>query len=350
MTEALVIGGSSSLGEALTADLRDSSSLAIAVAFAKESALSVLDVEGWCRSGRALRFLAGTDYALTELELFHRLETIGQARCRVYHAMGPRMFHPKLYILEKDRTRIVYIGSSNFTRGGLAENVEVNVRLQAPIGTPEIDAACRLFDQMFEGEFATPLSPDFESRYRELQESCRLARAYPTAPEIAERYRVAEALFLGAYRARVAVRRWLLVVSPENFEICMRTGLWGRQREAEIRGYSPGDVFLFHVTGGRGIAAFGMFSGEPFNDPRPLWPSDRRGAFPWRIRFVPLGELRTGVATREVLAPLRSRAPRNWFHGFIQQSHELGLEDFELLRSEVEAAVRRERLGVGLVS
>jgi hypothetical protein len=135
-----------------------------------------------------------------------------------------------------------------------------------------------------------------------------------------------------------------------NFEVCMREGVWGRQHEREIRGYSPGDVLLFHVTGGRGIAAIGMFSGEPFHDARPLWLPDKRGVFPWRIRLVSLGELRNGISTRDILAPLRLGAPRNWFHGFIQQSHELAPGDFEVLWSEVERAVRRERLGVGLAS
>lgn len=160
MLDARILGSSKAFGESLSEDLRDSSSLAIAVAFAKESALSAIDVEGWCRGGRTLRFLAGTDYALTELELLRRLEIGPQTQCRVYHSMGPKMFHPKLYILEQGPTRVVYVGSSNFTRGGLAENVEVNVRLQGPIGTPEVDNARQVFDRMFDGEFATPVSPE----------------------------------------------------------------------------------------------------------------------------------------------------------------------------------------------
>ena len=96
--------------------------------------------------------------------------------------------------------------------------------------------------------------------------------------------------------------------------------------------------------------AFGMFSGDPFYDRTPLWPPDRRGVFPWRIRLVPLGELRAGIATRDVLAPLRPWAPRNWFHGFIQQSHELAADDFEVLRGQVEKAVRLDRLGFGVAS
>ena len=307
-----------------------------------------MDVEEWCVPGRQVRFLAGTNFALTELQLLRRLELTQQAQCRIYHSIGPQIFHPKLYILERDRSRVVYVGSSNFTRGGLADNVEANIRVEAPVGSPEVDDARRLFDGLFEGEFSTPISPEFESGYRELQDTMRMALANPMAPDAAERFRERELLFLGQYRARVAVKRWLLVVNPENYAICMRERIWGRQQEPEVKGYTPGDVFFFHVTGGRGIAAFGIFTGTPFRDHRQLWAPNDRGDFPWRIRLMPLGELRTGLPTREILEPLRVHAPRNWFHGFIQQSHELVRQDFEVLHSEFERALRRERQGYGL--
>jgi hypothetical protein len=151
---------------------------------------------------------------------------------------------------------------------------------------------------------------------------------------------MADNFLLGGYRSRVAVQRWLLVVSPENFEICMRYRLWGRQHESEVSAYNPGDVFLFHVTGGRGVAALAMFTGEPFYDPVPLWQANRRGNFPWRVRFVPLAELRTGINTRDILQPLRPAAPKNWFHGFIQQSHALSGDDFDALMAEVKQRAR----------
>jgi HKD family nuclease len=347
MPEVRVLADAKKFGQSLSADLREAKSLAVAVAFAKESALPVVDVEEWCRPDRDLRFLAGTNYALTELELLRRLE-MQQAQCRIYHSIGRQTFHPKLYIIERDRSRIVYIGSSNFTHGGLAENVEVNVRIEGAVGTAEVDEARQVFDGMFDGEFSTPISPEFESGYRELQEAMRVALASPLAPDAAERFRVRESLFLGRYRGRVAVRRWLLVVSPENYEVCMRERLWGRQHEHEVRGYSPGDILFFHVTGGRGVAAFGIFTGAPFFDPRPLWVASKRGIFPWRIRLMPLGELRTGLPTREALEPLRMGAPRNWFHGFIQQSHELAREDFDAIYGEFERALRAAPSRFGL--
>jgi HKD family nuclease len=341
--DARVIGDAREFSTALRADLRDSTQLAIAVAFAKESVVSALDVEQWCQSGRNLRLLAGVDYALTELELLRRLEATGGAQCRVFHSVGTGVFHPKLYILEKVGRRVVYVGSSNFTRGGFLDNIEANVRLEGPTGAPAVEEANRVFTGLFDGEFATPVLPEFEAGYRELQDMVRTVRANPTVPELALRFHMAESLLLGRYRARVAVGRWLLVTSPTNFEICMRERVWGRQDEAEVRRYAPGDVFFFHVTELGRVLAFGMFTGSPYLDPRPLWPATERGTFPWRIRFISLGLLGLGIPTREVLAPLRMAAPARWFHGFIQQSHALSDADFEALREAFEAALRRQQ-------
>lgn len=347
MPEVRVLGDARSFGQSLVSDLREAHALSVAVAFAKQSALPVVDIEEWCGEGHNVRFLAGTDFALTELELLRRLEMTRRAQCRIYHSIGPQVFHPKLYILECRRSRIVYIGSSNFTRGGFADNLEVNVRLESTTDSPEIDGARQVFDGLFDGEFSTPISPEFESGYRELQETMRLALANPMSPDAAERFRERQSSFLGRYRARVAVKRWLLVVNPENYAICMRERLWGRQQEREARSYTPGDVFFFHVTGGRGIAAFGIFTGAPFRDLRPLWAPNERGSFPWRIRLMPLAELRAGLPTRQLLEPLRSGAPRNWFNGFIQQSHELATDDFEALHAAFESALRGERQRLG---
>ncbi|HEY2993528.1 MAG TPA: phospholipase D-like domain-containing protein [Methylomirabilota bacterium] len=340
-----MLGNAKQFGDSLASDLRDARALSIAVAFAKESALSTVDVEGWCRPGRRIRLLAGTDYALTELQVLRRLESTGSADCRVYYSIGGQMFHPKLYILENERSRIVYVGSSNFTRGGLLANVEANVRLEAAPGVPEIEEPRRIFDSMFGGEFAVPLSPAFESGYRQLQDAVRAARMDPVVPESTLLLRSAESRLLGEYRARVAVARWLLVTSPPNFEICMRERVWGRQQEAEVQRYAPGDVFFFHVTDVSRILMFGIFTGEPFHDPRPLWPSDSRGrgGYPWRIRILPLGILSVGIPTRPILEPLRPGAAPNWFNGFIQQSHTLSEEDFQALRLEFEAALRRQQ-------
>lgn len=66
----------------------------------------------------------------TELEAVRSLLTaIGtheRAKVFLYHERG-RTFHPKMYIFSSEVQALVIIGSSNWTRGGLAENVEANV-------------------------------------------------------------------------------------------------------------------------------------------------------------------------------------------------------------------------------
>jgi len=61
---ARVIGDARELSTALRADLRDSTQLAIAVAFAKESVVSALVKE--------ISLLAGIDYALRLFQLYAR--------------------------------------------------------------------------------------------------------------------------------------------------------------------------------------------------------------------------------------------------------------------------------------
>jgi HKD family nuclease len=343
-----VLGDGKAFGAALRRDLADSRGLSVAVAFAKQSGLAELDLEGWCRADRKLEFLAGTSFFLTELALLRRLEKRPSTDCRIFHQLGQsRVFHPKLYVLDKGAARVVYVGSSNFTRGGLGDNIEANVRLEGPAGAPELQEAAALFGGLFGGEYATRIldDADFEQRYDEMQAAQRAVQDYPSFAEPRSALQVAEQLLLGTYRAQVANKRWLLVTSPENFATCMRLRVWGRQNKREIEAYSRGDVFFFHVTGGRGIAAFGMFTDKPFEDPRPIWGADPRGVFPWRIRLEPLGELRHGVPTKEVLTPLRKGAAAHWFHGFIQQSHALEPGDFSALKQAFEAALRVERIG-----
>src|SRR6267378_6713306 len=93
MTHTTLIEGARQFGAVLSADLLDTRELAIAVAFAKQSALTAVDIENWCGPGRSVRLLAGLDYALTELELLRRLELTGHASCRVYHSIGGSIFH-----------------------------------------------------------------------------------------------------------------------------------------------------------------------------------------------------------------------------------------------------------------
>jgi hypothetical protein len=85
-----ILDDSTSLADGLRRDLLDASSAQVPVAFAKTSGLRELALEDWCRSGRKLELIAGTDFALTDLELLRRMEATRHASCRVYHSLTNR--------------------------------------------------------------------------------------------------------------------------------------------------------------------------------------------------------------------------------------------------------------------
>jgi HKD family nuclease len=340
-----VLAGSHPLGRRLIDDMKRAERLSLAAAFAKESVLDAIPLAQWCRANRQLRVLAGTDFFLTEMQLLRRLETRPGATCRIYHsARSDESFHPKVYVLDSGDRRVAYVGSSNLSRGGFAGNVEANVRIEGPSSAAPLARPLEFFEEVFESEFATTISADFQQRYDEMQRAQRAALLRNAAYTAYEHLRVAENMLLSAYRSTHAAQRWLLVVSPSNYEICMRSKTWGRQRESEIRSYRPGDVFFFHVTQRSRVATMGMFTGQPYFDSSPLWQRMDRGSFPWRIGFVELGTLVNGINTREVLEPLHPGAPRHFFNGYLQASHSLEPSHFEALRTVFESALRLERI------
>jgi len=337
-----IFGTGRELGRALGTDLAAAHTAGVAVAFAKRSGLDAVDLNAWCRDGGQLRLVAGTDFALTDLGLIRDLESNPTAKCKVFHSLRRGVFHPKLYVLDGPRSRVAYVSSANFTHGGLEANYEAGVRLEGAMDDPHLVGAVTRFETYYESEFATPLSQEFAARYEELQARRSEALAHPDIPEATRRSRAASALLLARHRGRGAARKHILVVDPRNYAICMRTRLWGKRHEGEIKAYAPGDLFFFHVGGGRGIAALGMFTGLPFYDASELWPPKRGSTFPWRIRFEVLGELHSGIPTRKVLERLRPGAPSRWFNGWIQSSHSLTGPDFEALRVAFEADYRAD--------
>jgi HKD family nuclease len=343
-----ILGHARAMGDRLVGDVQEAQRLSIAVAFAKESALASIDLKKWAGPNRELRLVAGTDFTITELGLLRTIEALPRASVRFFPVLPGTTFHPKLYVIDKPGRRVAYVGSSNFTRGGLYANVEANVRIEGDPSEPELQRPAQLFDQYFSSEIAMVLSVEFEARYKELQEERRQALArYPDA-STENRLRAAEGLLIGQYRGKVAERRHMIVVTPKNYDLCMKSLTCGRKTEERINRFAAGDVFFFHVTDGPGVRAMGMFTGPSYYDDADTWKNMDQGAYPWRRRFILLGELRTGLPTRAILEPLRPGAPKNWFQGYIVASHILTLDDFEALRAAFEQALREER-GLGML-
>jgi HKD family nuclease len=81
----------------------------------------------WKNRTAAVKLVVGTHFYQTEPAFIRAFQNHPGAR---FVFSGDGLFHPKLYLFEhKNGRRNLFIGSSNFTRGGLGENVEANVKV-----------------------------------------------------------------------------------------------------------------------------------------------------------------------------------------------------------------------------
>jgi HKD family nuclease len=322
------------MGGRLSEDLVGAQRLCIAVSRAESNVLSVLDLEGFVKRGGELLLLAGTDGYGTETAFLRRLEGHPGARCRIHHAFAGMGFDSCLYVVDKPRRRVVYVGSSNLTVEALKRDVAVNVRIEGDPAEQELERPMRLFEEFFWSELSLPMSEAFLDEYENLRAIRRAGLEHWPDKTKEEQLGWAVARRLGEHRGREASSRHLLVVTPKNYAVCLATKSFGRRRQAELERYAKGDPFFFHVTGrGRGLRAMGMFVGEAYRDENVIYRAMDGGAQLFRKKFVILGELKKEVSTRSILESLRKGAPKNWFNGFVQDSHRLGMVDFDALRA-----------------
>jgi HKD family nuclease len=87
----------------------------------------------------------GSEYDAVET-LLETLDPYPQAKLYLYHE-SRRTFHPKLYLFAHENAgrAMAVVGSSNWTEGGLAENVEANVLVRFDLAQKEHKSA---FDEV----------------------------------------------------------------------------------------------------------------------------------------------------------------------------------------------------------
>lgn len=79
----------------------------------------------------------GTDYEAVG-RLLTRLQASSTFSLHLYHESG-RTFHPKVYLFDNEANAqaLVIVGSSNWSEGGLVNNVEANVVAHLDLNNPE---------------------------------------------------------------------------------------------------------------------------------------------------------------------------------------------------------------------
>jgi hypothetical protein len=152
---------------------------------------------------------------------------------------------------------------------------------------------------------------------------------------------------------------WMIVMSPENFEVTLErgfdlVGLKSRHRKKAER-MALGDRVLFYVAGSQVFPLTATVTSTFFEDHTPIWTSTERrpDVAPWRVRVRPDVVLHwyEYLDARQI-APrmlyVKRWAPEDWPLAFQGQIHLLSSQDFALIEHEMRRTIdrrsrRRER-------
>jgi predicted RNA-binding protein len=148
--------------------------------------------------------------------------------------------------------------------------------------------------------------------------------------------------------------RWLLVSSPENFEVSRArgfdiAGMKSRHRKrAEV--VEPGDTVFYYLTGLKAIGGLTEVTGRFYEDASHVWDSKRAGEeYPFRFPTRPVAVIAQPedfVAVEVFLDELEyvRRWPReNWTLAFQGNVHLLPESDYQILAEAVRTAAEESQ-------
>lgn len=154
--------------DVLRAALASSRRVSIAVSYFRYSGFGLIvdDLRTFQQDGGQLRLLVSTYMSVTQpaaLDAVLRFPGV-QARLHLANPCGSSStsFHAKMYVLD-DEPAACWVGSSNFTKGGLAANIESNLR---HVGGAEVAQVRALFEQLWSRPDVLALTPDLIEDYR----------------------------------------------------------------------------------------------------------------------------------------------------------------------------------------
>lgn len=147
--------------------LQSASRISIAVSFFRFSGFGLLadDLKEFQARGGKLRLLTSTYMQVTQPDALRAVLAFPNVDSRLHlaHLADGRGhgFHAKMYVMD-DEPKECWIGSSNFTKGGLSTNVEANLR---HVGATEVSVVQRLFEQLWTRGDVLPLTDELIEAY-----------------------------------------------------------------------------------------------------------------------------------------------------------------------------------------
>jgi len=172
------------IGDEILNYMASSTAMMMAVAFVRFSGVRLIEeslVDLLSRGGRA-EIILGLDFSLTEPRALDRILEIKTtyptltvfAFSSPYSPNREPTFHPKLYMFERaDSEWIVIISSSNLSRGGLINNVEIGVALEGSKRDPVIAAAFDFYARVRGRESLFVPTNDYLEMYEKVRSAVR---------------------------------------------------------------------------------------------------------------------------------------------------------------------------------
>jgi predicted RNA-binding protein len=144
---------------------------------------------------------------------------------------------------------------------------------------------------------------------------------------------------------------WIVVGSPENFEIARERGFdmfgFKSSRRRESASMQPGDKLIFYLTGVMKFGGIATVTSEQFEDHTPVFKTEKKPGedYPWRVRTEPdrLLSKDQWLDVKEYADRLEmtSRRGEYWRLAFQGNLHKISDEDYEVISKDVDAAVRK---------
>ena len=138
---------------------------------------------------------------------------------------------------------------------------------------------------------------------------------------------------------------WMIVCSPENFQITRDLGFTAQglksQHRRKMQRIESGDRVLFYVYGSRRFTATATATSSYSEDDSATWQKEGRAGWPYRIGIKPEVILEEHqYIDANLLAPrldyIKRWPPENWYMAFQGNLHLLPKNDFLLIEEEMK--------------
>ena len=140
--------------------IRDADEICLAVSYVTRSGVNMFLAD---LKDKPVKLICTFEMNITELEAMQQLLKEGIS-VKIYHS-STGTFHPKVWLFKRGNSWTALVGSSNFTRGGLQNNIEASVFIEKE---PDAKTAWTFFEALWRDDHAELLTPEKASQFQEI--------------------------------------------------------------------------------------------------------------------------------------------------------------------------------------